>query len=95
MNGQAVSLKLLEMEIDCGAVETNLTSNMRLRVRSLTSLSGLRISLTVTCDVGHSCGSDPVLQWLWRRPAAVAPNQPLAWDILYAADAALKIKRIK
>ena len=23
---------------------------------------------------------DPVLLWLWRRPAATAPIQPLAWE---------------
>ena len=24
------------------------------------------------CGVGHRCGSDPVLLWLWCRPAATA-----------------------
>ena len=27
---------------------------------------------------------DPVLPWLWCRPAAVAPIQPLAWELAYA-----------
>ena len=31
---------------------------------------------------------DPVL--LWYRLAAVAPIRPLAWELPYAADAALK-----
>ena len=27
------------------------------------------------CGVGHRCGSDPELLWLWRRPAAVAKHE--------------------
>ena len=30
--------------------------------------------------------------WLWYRLAAIAPIQPLAWELLYAAGAALKNK---
>ena len=26
------------------------------------------------CGVGHRCGSDPMLLWLWRRLAATAPS---------------------
>ena len=33
----------------------------------------------VSCGIGHRHGSDPVLLWLWHRPAAVAPIRPLAW----------------
>ena len=33
--------------------------------------------------------------WLWRRPAAVAPIQPLAWKPPYAMGAALKKKKKK
>ena len=33
-----------------------------------------------------------MLLWLWRRPAAAALIQPLAWELTYAADAALKRK---
>ena len=33
---------------------------------------------------------DPALPWLWCRPAAVAPIQPLAWEPPYAAGMALK-----
>ena len=43
-----------------------------------------------SCGVGHRRGSDLVLLWLWRRPAAVAPIQPLAWEPPYAMGAALK-----
>ena len=38
-------------------------------------------------SVGCRCGSDPVLLWLWCRPAAVAPIGPLAWESPYAAGA--------
>ena len=30
---------------------------------------------------------DPVLLWLWCRPAAAAPIWPLAWELPYAAGA--------
>ena len=33
---------------------------------------------------------DLVLLWLWYRPAAVAPNGPLAWEPPYAVGVALK-----
>ena len=35
---------------------------------------------------------DPALLWLWRRPAAVAPIRPLAWESPYALAEALKSK---
>ena len=40
--------------------------------------------------VGHRRGSDPMLLWLWREPAATAPIQPLAWEPPCAMGAALK-----
>ena len=40
--------------------------------------------------VGHRCSLDPVLLWLWRRPAATALIGPLAWDPPYAEGVALK-----
>ena len=33
---------------------------------------------------------DPALLWLSRRPAATAPNRPLAWEPPYAMGVALK-----
>ena len=36
------------------------------------------------------CAKDPVFPWLWRRPAAAAPFQPLARKLPYAAGAAEK-----
>ena len=54
---------------------------MRLRVRSLAVLSGIRIW---RCrELWYR--SDPELLWLWHRPAATAPVRPLAWELPYAA----------
>ena len=44
-------------------------------------------------DIGHKCGSDLALLWLWCRPAAAVPIQPLAWELPYAAGVALKRKK--
>ena len=33
---------------------------------------------------------DPALLWLWHKLAAAALIQPLAWELPYAAGAALK-----
>ena len=40
------------------------------------------------------CVKDPVLLWLWCRPAAAAPIQPLAWEHPYALGAAQKKKKV-
>ena len=40
----------------------------------------------MSCDVGCRRGSDPVLLWLWCRPAAVALIEPLAWEPPYADE---------
>ena len=44
--------------------------------------------VTVNCGVGHRYGSDLVLLWLWRRPAALI--QPLAWEFPDGTGEALK-----
>ena len=44
----------------------------------------------MSSGVGHRCGSDPVLLWLWHRLVAAAPTQPLAWEPPYAAGVALE-----
>ena len=49
----------------------------------------------MSCGVGHRCGSDPMLLWLWCRLAAVAPTAPLAWEPPYAVGAALKTPKKK
>ena len=36
-----------------------------------------------------------MLLWLWGRLAAMAPNEPLAWEPPYAASADLKSRRKK
>ena len=51
--------------------------------------------MAVSCGVGHRCSSAPALLWLWYRPAAAAPIQPLAWELPCAAGAALKRQKIK
>ena len=38
--------------------------------------------------VGHRCDLDPELLWLWRRPVAIAPIRPLAWEPPYASGVA-------
>ena len=51
--------------------------------------------VAVSCALDCRCGSDPTLLWLWRRLAAVALIQPLAWELPYAADTAVKRKEKK
>ena len=59
-------------------------------------MGDLGSSGAVSCSVGHRCGSHLALLWLWCRPAAAAPFGPLAWELPYAAGAALKkIKKKK
>ena len=49
----------------------------------------------VKCGVGCRCSSNPALLWLWRRPAAIAPMRPLAWESPYAAGAAQEMAKKK
>ena len=46
----------------------------------------------MSCGVDHSCGSNPVLLWLWCRLAAAAPIKPLVWELPYATSVVLKKK---
>ena len=68
----------------------NRTSSMRMWVRSLALLSGLRICIAVGCGLGRKCSSDPSLLWPWPRLATAASLRPLAWELPYAMGAALK-----
>ena len=49
----------------------------------------------MSCGVGHRCGSDLELLWLWHRLAATVPNRPLAWEPPNAAGVALKRQKNK
>ena len=49
----------------------------------------------MSCGVGHRCGLDLMLLWLWYRLAGVARIGPLAWEPPYATSEALKSKKKK
>ena len=48
--------------------------------------------VAVSCGVDHRRGLDLALLWLWMWPRLVAttPIQPLAWELPYGTDTALK-----
>ena len=46
--------------------------------------------IAVSGGVGRRHGSGPAWLWLWHRAGAVAPIQPLAWELLYAMGMTLK-----
>ena len=58
-------------------------------------LRGQGSGIAVSCGVGHRCGLDPTLLWLWCRPASVTLIRPLAWELPYAVCSALKQKKKK
>ena len=47
----------------------------------------------MSCGVGHRLTLGPAMLWLWHRLAAVAPVQPLAWQLPYGTGVALKRKK--
>ena len=49
--------------------------------------------MAVSCGVGSRHGSDPVLLWLWHRPAAVALIGPLTWEFPHAKSGSGKRKK--
>ena len=51
--------------------------------------------MAVSCGVGHRCGLDPVLLWLWCRLEVAALIGSLIWELLHAVGLALKEKRKK
>ena len=69
--------------------------SMKMRVRSLASLSGLRIQhcRELWCRSPPQLGSGIAV--LGHRPAATAPIRLLAWELPYAKGAALKRKEKK
>ena len=44
----------------------------------------------MSCGVACRRSSDPVLLWLWQRPATIALIRPLAWEPPYAVGVAIK-----
>ena len=73
-------------------METNLTSNHEVvgLIPGLAQWVKDRSGIAMSCSVVRRHGLDLVLLLLWRRPAAVAPVGPLAWESPCAAGAALK-----
>jgi len=49
----------------------------------------------MSCGVGHRAALSLVILLLKCRPAAVAPIGPLAWELPYVTDAALRRNRKK
>ena len=47
----------------------------------------------MSCGIDGRRGSDPALLWLWCRPVASAPIQPLAWEPSHAVAAAQEIAK--
>ena len=39
--------------------------------------------VAMSCGVVHRFLLDPTLLWLWCRPVATAPIQPLSWELPY------------
>ena len=64
--------------------------SMKIRFNPWPHLVGPWCSVAVSCGVGHIWVSDHVLLWLWCRPTAVPPIQPLASELPHAMGAALK-----
>ena len=48
--------------------------------------------VAVSCGVDCRLGLDPMLLWLCRRPADVAPIQSLAWELPCVSGAVLQSK---
>ena len=51
--------------------------------------------VAMSCDIACRHGFDLALLWLWCRPASVDPTWPLAWELPYTREAALKSKKKK
>ena len=47
----------------------------------------------MSCRVGRRRGSDPSVLWVWCRPVATAPIQPLAWEPPHAMGAAQEMAK--
>ena len=49
--------------------------------------------IAVSSGIGHRCGSDLMLLWLWHRLAPVFLTGSLAWEPPYATGADIKKKK--
>ena len=87
MNGEGVPVVAQRKRIQLGTV--------RLRVRSLASLSGLRIRHCCELWCRSQMWLRYALLWLWHRLVAASPNRPLAWEPPYALGAALRRQKTK
>ena len=90
LNSKGVLRTQLVRSSHCGSAVTNLIIILRMQVRSLALLRGLRIQCCneLWCRSQTWLGS--CLLWLWRRLAATALIQHLAWELPYAMGVALK-----
>ena len=52
-------------------------------------------SVALSCGVDRRRSLDPKLLWLWRKPEAIAPIRPLAWEPPCAMGMALKGQKTK
>ena len=68
------------------------TRNHKVAGSILALLSGLRSGIAVNCG-SYRCSLDPVLLWLWCRPAALALIRPLAWKSPYAVGVAQEMAK--
>ena len=66
--------------------------SMRMWVRSLALLSGLRLRRCreLWCRLQTRLGLGPALLWLWCRSVATVPIRPLAWEPPCVVGAALE-----
>ena len=66
----------------CGTVETNPISIHEDAGMTPSLTQYVKDHIALSCGIGHRCGLDPMLLWLWL--ASVAQIQPLAWILSYA-----------
>ena len=57
------------------------------------SIPGVNQWVAMSCGVGRRRGSDSALLRLWRRPPAIAPIPPLAWELNICHKCGLKRKK--
>ena len=78
-----------------GTAETNPTRNYEVSGLIPGLVVGWGSGVAVSCGVDRKLGLDLALLRLWHRPAAIAPIGLLAWELPYAAGAALKRQKTK